>query len=114
MELQDRGIAYQRELRLPLWYRDRPTGLTFIVDLFVEPGLLLELKALPTIGQRERFQLTHYLKAARIPVGLLLNFGQERLQIQRVTWLRASFPPSQPFSLSGPPTPRRADTQAPS
>jgi len=86
MELDDLGIQYQRELPLPLWYKDRPTGLSFRADFFVIPSLMLELKALPSLGQRERFQLTHYLKSSRTPSGLLLNFGQDRLQVQRVDW----------------------------
>ena len=44
-------------------------------DLVVEDRLILELKALAEIASIHEVQLVNYLKATRIPLGLILNFG---------------------------------------
>jgi hypothetical protein len=46
--------------------------------------VLVELKAIPSMGRSEVSQLAHYLTATGKPLGLLLNFGAESLQFQRV------------------------------
>lgn len=84
MEFSDRGFDFVREAAIPMWYKGRPTGVPFRADFHFEPDLIVELKALPSIGNREKFQVLHYLKAAGMSRGLLLNFGQDRLQIERL------------------------------
>jgi GxxExxY protein len=56
----------------------------YVADLLVEDMLLVELKAVKELDDVHRMQCTNYLKAARLPLGLLLNFGKPRLEIKRV------------------------------
>jgi len=84
MELKDRDIPFVRELQIPLSYKGKATGVPYRADFFLEPDLIVELKALPDVGSRERRQVLHYLKATGTKRGLLLNFGRDRLQIERV------------------------------
>jgi GxxExxY protein len=48
-------------------------------DFIVENEVVIEVKALATVGQRERRQLQTYLELEGFPLGLLLNFGATRL-----------------------------------
>jgi GxxExxY protein len=82
VELGARGIPFQREFAVPVWYRGTNLG-TFRAD-FESNGVLLELKAVPFVGDAAVAQLAHYLSGTGMPVGLLLNFGTPSLQVKRV------------------------------
>ena len=56
------------------------------LDLFVENKIIVELKALSTITNQHRSQILNYLKASNLNVGLILNFGNTSLQIERKIW----------------------------
>jgi GxxExxY protein len=55
----------------------------FEADLFVEEAVIVELKAVSTLIRIHEVQLVNYLKATGIDVGLLLNFGEERVEVRR-------------------------------
>ena len=58
---------------------------TFQFDVMVWEAILLELKALPGgFAQENYFQIISYLKFWEKPLGLLVNFGQERVKVERV------------------------------
>jgi GxxExxY protein len=73
-ELGLRGIAYERQALIRVRYKDLPVGEGRL-DLVVENLVLVELRALPSVGLLHLAQMTSYLKATGRPVGLLLNFG---------------------------------------
>jgi GxxExxY protein len=62
---------------LPVWFR---------VDFVCYDDVLVELKALPTIGPLEHAQAINYLKAAKRRRGLLINFGAKSLQYKRLVF----------------------------
>lgn len=84
VELGLRALAVERERRVRVRYRDQDIG-DFVVDLLVEGRLLIETKAARSLAPRDVAQVVNYLAATGIEVGLLLNFGSERLQFRRVT-----------------------------
>ncbi|HZS10560.1 MAG TPA: GxxExxY protein [Blastocatellia bacterium] len=55
----------------------------FYADLFVEDRLIVELKACKAPADEHVGQLFGYLRASRIEHGLLINFGAQKLQIQK-------------------------------
>ncbi len=57
----------------------------FFADLLVEGRMLLELKASHALAPAHEVQLVNYLTATGIEIGLLLNFGAERLEFKRKT-----------------------------
>lgn len=83
VELQERGVGYAQEAQLELSYKGQRLGVPFRVD-FVCGDLLVELKAVPFVGYRERAQLRHYLQLAGAARGLLVNFGRPTLDVERV------------------------------
>jgi len=84
IELQKKGIRFQRQVRLLVRYRGKAVGMYF-ADVIIENELLLELKALKSINKLCEAQLLNYLKASDIQVGLLINFGSKSLQFKRMT-----------------------------
>ncbi len=56
----------------------------FRVDILVEEKVLLELKAVSRILPEHKAQTINYLKATKIEVGLLINFGNPKLEYYRL------------------------------
>jgi GxxExxY protein len=85
LELVEQGIAFARQAPLRVFYKGQVIG-SFVADLIIERQLLVELKALRQLTSEHESQVMNYLKASRLGVGLLLNFGTPKLEIRRVVW----------------------------
>jgi GxxExxY protein len=55
----------------------------FSADLLVEGKIILELKAVESLSKAHEVQTVNYLAATGLDIGLLINFGSERLQFKR-------------------------------
>jgi len=82
IELRQAGLLFEAEVHLPLFYREEPVG-SRRVDFLVEGIVLVELKATTDLTALHHAQIINYLKAYRLEVGLLINFGQESLHFKR-------------------------------
>jgi GxxExxY protein len=82
IDLAEAGINFESEPPLVVKYKDRVLG-KFEADIIVEGALLLEFKALEVLPLIAEVQVVQYLKASRLDVGLILNFGNAPLQIKR-------------------------------
>ncbi|MEK6976303.1 MAG: GxxExxY protein [Candidatus Thermoplasmatota archaeon] len=89
-EFAARGIPFRREVPIEVWFRGKQMGGTYRADFECFGEILLELKAIPRLGRTEVSQLSHYLAATGRPLGLLLNFGGDSLQFQRVLSRRST------------------------
>lgn len=85
-----RGIPYQREVPIRIWFLGEQLDGTFRADFVCYDEIVVELKAIPGLGRPEVSQLAHYLTATGLPLGLLLNFGADSLQFQRVVPRRST------------------------
>ncbi|HUR25538.1 MAG TPA: GxxExxY protein [Candidatus Thermoplasmatota archaeon] len=83
IELTDRGIPFVQEAEMPVWYRDELLDAKYRVDFLCNDEVLVELKALPFIGDIEKAQVLNYLRASRKSVALLVNFGADSLEWRR-------------------------------
>jgi len=79
MEFNDRGIPYVAQKELPVFYKGRKLNKVYIADFVAYNKIIIEIKALAELTSRETAQLMNYLKATGSEVGLLLNFGAEKL-----------------------------------
>jgi GxxExxY protein len=93
VELGRAGLAHQREVTVPVSYLGVSLGDQRL-DLVVANKVIVELKAVESLAQIHRAQLLTYLKMSGIPIGLLMNFGTELLQVKRVLNTTASRSPS--------------------
>jgi GxxExxY protein len=74
-ELAARGIAFESQRELVIQYKGQPLGKSYVCDLLCFDSVLVELKAIDRLTGREDAQVINYLKAAGLPVGVLINFG---------------------------------------
>lgn len=55
----------------------------FFADIIVNDTVILELEAFKQIAKAHEVQLVNYLAATGKPVGLLINFGEDKVEIKR-------------------------------
>ena len=91
IELDLRGIRYERQHIVKIYYQDRQVG-EHRLDLLVEGVLMIELKAVKALEDIFFAIGRSYLKAAGLEDGLVFNFGAMPLTIRRVgrEWHAAS------------------------
>ncbi len=83
-ELEKAALAVESEKPIAVHYDGIVVG-DFLADLLVENTVLLELKANQALSPANEVQLVNYLTATGIEIGLLLNFGAQRLEFRRKT-----------------------------
>lgn len=86
LEFAARDIPFQREVSIAILYKEQTLPCAYRADFICFGDILVELKALATIGGNEQAQVINYLKASGLRLGLLLNFGTPRLQIKRIVF----------------------------
>ena len=74
IELKNMGVRCTQQENIKVYYDDVEIG-DYYADIFVEQGIIIELKASKQIQDEHEAQLVNYLKGTSIEVGLLLNFG---------------------------------------
>ena len=82
-ELRKAGLKVAQQYPIEVHYDGIIVG-NYIADLLVEECVLVELKAIKALGNREMAQCLNYLKATELRLCLLLNFGQPRVEVKRV------------------------------
>ena len=83
IELLSRGLSLKSEQPITVYYQQIPIG-TYYADLVVENKIILELKAAQYVSDAHLAQLTNYLSATDMELGLLLNFGKQAKFVRRV------------------------------
>jgi len=78
-ELSLRGISAQRQLLLPITYKDLEIPDAYRIDLLVEDSLVVELKTVPVLLPVHSAQVLTYLRMSGNHLGLLINFHTVRL-----------------------------------
>jgi GxxExxY protein len=67
---------------IQVFYDEELVG-EFIADIIVNNTVVLELKAVKQLAKAHEVQLVNYLVATGKPVGLLINFGEDRVEVKR-------------------------------
>jgi len=84
-EFRAADLQFHREIEQEIFYKEleEPIG-TRRADFVVEEKILVELKAVKELDDDHLAQILNYLKAYKLEVGLLINFGGKRLKFKRV------------------------------
>jgi GxxExxY protein len=78
-ELHFRGIKAERQIPIPIFYKDEKLDIGFRADILVEAEIIIELKSVVEVAEIHRAQIITYLKIAEKKLGLLINFNVRRL-----------------------------------
>lgn len=78
------GIPFvaQKELAISLW--GETLKKTYVADFVAYDRIIVEIKALKSLGAAEEAQVLNYLKASGHRLGILINFGAPRLEFKRI------------------------------
>jgi GxxExxY protein len=75
-ELKAQGFKVEAQKQIKVYYKSQMVG-EYFADIIVEDLITLELKACECLMDEHQAQLLNYLKATKVEIGMLLNFGTE-------------------------------------
>ncbi len=84
MALRQKGLNAVGQSPAHVMFRGECVG-EFYADILVEEKVIVELKAVKAIAPEHQAQIINYLNATGIEVGLLINFGNPKLEYKRFT-----------------------------
>ncbi|MDD7986918.1 GxxExxY protein [Lentisphaera marina] len=85
LEFSRCGIPFRPQEPIQIFYSEVPLKQKYIPDFICYDKIILELKACHTIDESHRAQLFNYLKATKLKVGYVINFGaKDELQYERI------------------------------
>ena len=76
VELRDRQMLVEREVLVPIAYKDRQLASPLKIDLLVERSVVVEVKAVEQLHAIHEAQVITYLKLTGHAAGLLMNFNE--------------------------------------
>jgi len=82
LELEDHGIHNDREQEIITHYKHHILEKKYKMDIVVG-DIIVELKSVSEICAAHRAQLCNYLRLTNKPLGILINFGEEKLNAER-------------------------------
>ncbi len=83
LELRKADLHVQQQARIEVLYDGEVVG-EYYADLLVEKRVVVELKAAKALEDSHLAQCLNYLKATKLTVCLLINFGEEKVKVKRV------------------------------
>jgi len=104
IELRKSGLIVEAQCPITVRYDGEMVG-EFLADLLVEDTIIVELKSVRRLVTAHEVQLVNYLVATDKPVGLILNFGERKVDVKRKvkdlpSGLTGSANPDHPVILS--------------
>jgi len=82
IELRKANLDAESQKPITVFYENEIVG-EFVADIIVNDTIILELKSVRRIVRAHEVQLVNYLVATGKPVGLILNFGERKVEIKR-------------------------------
>lgn len=86
--LEKRGLQVVNQPKIDIYFENKKVGM-YQPDKIVNDLILLELKCKPFLTQEDKRQFWLYLKGSKYKLGLLINFGTKKLEIERRVYDRA-------------------------
>ena len=82
IELARIGLNVETQKPLKVFYEGRIVG-DFVADIIVNDTVIVELKSVSKIVKAHEIQLVNYLVTTNMPVGLILNFAKDKVEVKR-------------------------------
>jgi len=80
----EKQIPFEQEKLLKILFRGKILKKKYSADFYCYNKIIVELKAANKLNNNDLSQILNYLKATNQNIGLLINFGAERLEYRRV------------------------------
>ena len=90
LELSAKNIPFEREAELDIFYKGTKLQHHYFADFICYDNIILEVKAVSELTDIHRAQIYNYLKATGLSVGLLINFGERSVKIERIVNFKKS------------------------
>jgi GxxExxY protein len=74
-ELQQAELSVERQVPVPVVYRDIKLNCGYRIDILAENSVVIELKSVDAISPVHEAQILTYMRFANKPIGLLINFN---------------------------------------
>jgi len=108
-EFKVRGINFEKEKTIDIIYNGKKMGL-YRPDFVVDDKVIVELKALDFIGNKEKKQAWTYLKGSNYKLLMIINFSKDDVEFERLVYdtarSKSALSPQSPQSASSPQSPR--------
>jgi len=88
IELQELGFKVEDQKRIDIKYDGKKVGV-YIPDKIINGQILFELKRKSFLTKQDRQNFWNYLRGSSYKLGLLVNFGDSKLDIKRVVYDKA-------------------------
>ena len=85
-EFINQGLPHSSQPAVKIYYKNQPLNKTYQPDFICYDEVIVEIKAMDKLSGVEHAQLINYLKATRLKVGLLINFGSKSLEHKRFVY----------------------------
>lgn len=82
IELSKSGLGFFQQMPVSVKYSNLIVG-EYVADFVVKQKIILEIKAVRALESVHAAQCLNYLKATNLPLALLINFGNPKVQIKR-------------------------------
>jgi len=82
IELTNAGLNAEAQKPLTGFYDGQIVG-NFVADIVVNDAVIIELKSVNNIAKAHEIQLVNYLVTTNKPVGLILNFAEDKVEVKR-------------------------------
>ena len=86
IQFEKSGIPFEQEKRLNIFFKGVKLKKYYVADFICYGNIIIETKATSGFNSGDEAQLINYLKATRLKVGLLVNFGQVSLKWKRMVY----------------------------
>ena len=85
-ELRNRSIPFESQMQFDIYYKNEILNKKYIADMICYGKIIIELKAVDKLSEEHYSQVINYLKASKLILGILINFGSKSLEFKRVIY----------------------------
>ncbi len=86
IEFTHMGMPFKAQPEIKIEYKGKPLKKTYEPDFICYDDVIVEIKAMDKLSSNEHAQIINYLKASKLKVGLLINFGSKSLEHKRFVY----------------------------
>lgn len=88
IEFEEMHIPFERETKIDIFYKGKKLDKEYYADFICYDKIIVELKAISKLVNANKAQVINYLHETKLPVGLLVNFGESSLKWESLTLLK--------------------------